>query len=66
MNNEEKILDYMDGTLSESESGELLHSLSVSPEKRVVLEVLTAIQRAGAEIVLTYHAKDVARWTKAC
>lgn len=28
----------MDGTLSESESGELLHSLSVSPEKRVVLE----------------------------
>src|SRR5437660_1285826 len=38
MKTEEKILDYMDGTLSESESGELLHSLSVSPEKRVVLE----------------------------
>jgi porphobilinogen synthase len=35
-------------------------------EKRIVLEVLTAIQRAGAEIILTYHAKDVARWTKAC
>jgi porphobilinogen synthase len=35
-------------------------------EKRVVLEVLTSIQRAGAQIVLTYHAKDVARWTKAC
>lgn len=35
-------------------------------EKRIVIEVLTAIQRAGAEIVLTYHAKDVARWTKAC
>ena len=35
-------------------------------EKRIVLEVLTSIQRAGAEIVLTYHAKDVARWTKAC
>ena len=31
-------------------------------EKRVVMEILTAIQRAGAEIVLTYHAKDVARW----
>ena len=31
-------------------------------EKRVVLEILTAIQRAGAEIILTYHAKDVARW----
>ncbi len=38
MKSEEKILEYMDGTLSESESGELLHSLSVSPEKRVVLE----------------------------
>ena len=35
-------------------------------EKRVVLEMLTGIQRAGAEIILTYHAKDVARWLKAC
>ncbi len=33
-------------------------------EKRIVLEILTGIQRAGAEIVLTYHAKDVARWLK--
>lgn len=31
-------------------------------EKRVVLEILTGIQRAGASVVLTYHAKDVARW----
>jgi porphobilinogen synthase len=31
-------------------------------EKRVTLEVLTSIQRAGAEIILTYHAKDAARW----
>ena len=31
-------------------------------EKRIVLEILTGIQRAGASIVLTYHAKDVARW----
>ena len=35
-------------------------------EQRVVLEILTGIQRAGAEIVLTYHAKDVARWLKQC
>jgi porphobilinogen synthase len=35
-------------------------------EQRVVLEILTAIQRAGASFVLTYHAKDVARWLKAC
>jgi porphobilinogen synthase len=33
-------------------------------EKRVVLEILTGIQRAGADIILTYHAKDVARWLK--
>src|SRR5207245_9460107 len=35
-------------------------------EKRVVLEILTGLQRAGAEIILTYHAKDVARWLKPC
>ena len=35
-------------------------------EQRVVLEILTGIQRAGADIVLTYHAKDAARWLKAC
>ncbi len=35
-------------------------------EQRVVLEVLTSIQRAGADVILTYHAKDVARWLKAC
>ncbi len=33
-------------------------------EKRVVLEILTGIQRAGASIILTYHAKDVSRWLK--
>jgi porphobilinogen synthase len=33
-------------------------------EKRVVLEILTSIQRAGASIILTYHAKDAARWLK--
>jgi porphobilinogen synthase len=31
-------------------------------EQRVVLEILTGIRRAGAEIILTYHAKDAARW----
>jgi porphobilinogen synthase len=31
-------------------------------EKQVVMEILTAIKRAGADIILTYHAKDVARW----
>ena len=31
-------------------------------EKTVALESLTAIKRAGAGIILTYWAKDVARW----
>ena len=31
-------------------------------EKRAVLEILTSIQRAGADVILTYHAKDAARW----
>ncbi len=33
-------------------------------EQRVVLEILTGIQRAGADIILTYHAKDAAKWLK--
>ncbi len=31
-------------------------------ERRMVLEILTAIKRAGADIILTYHAKEVAQW----
>ncbi len=31
-------------------------------ERAVVLEVLTSIKRAGADLILTYHAKDAARW----
>jgi porphobilinogen synthase len=31
-------------------------------EQRVVLELLTGIRRAGAQMIITYHAKDVARW----
>jgi porphobilinogen synthase len=33
-------------------------------ERRVTLEILTSIKRAGADMVLTYHAPDVARWLK--
>ncbi|MDI6857251.1 MAG: porphobilinogen synthase [Dehalococcoidia bacterium] len=33
-------------------------------EQRVTLEVLTAIKRAGADIVITYHAKEAARWLR--
>jgi porphobilinogen synthase len=31
-------------------------------ERATVLELLTSIRRAGADIVITYHAKDAARW----
>jgi len=31
-------------------------------EKRVVLEILTSIKRAGADMIITYHAKEAARW----
>ena len=33
-------------------------------EKMVTLELLTSIKRAGADIILSYHAKEVARWLK--
>lgn len=33
-------------------------------EKRIVGEILTGFKRAGADLILTYHAKDAARWIK--
>ncbi|MEW6030148.1 MAG: porphobilinogen synthase [Chloroflexota bacterium] len=33
-------------------------------EARVTLEALTSIKRAGADIIITYHALDAARWLK--
>jgi porphobilinogen synthase len=34
-------------------------------ERRVVLELLTGMRRAGADLVITYHAKDAAAWLRA-
>lgn len=34
-------------------------------ERRVTLEILTSIKRAGADMILTYHANDAAKWLKA-
>ena len=31
-------------------------------ERRVALEILTSIKRAGADMIITYHAMDAARW----
>ncbi len=33
-------------------------------ERAVVLETLTALKRAGADLILTYHAKDAAKWLR--
>ncbi|MFD1850138.1 porphobilinogen synthase [Oceanobacillus bengalensis] len=33
-------------------------------EKQLVIEMLTSMKRAGADIILTYFAKDVAKWLK--
>jgi porphobilinogen synthase len=33
-------------------------------EERVVMETMTSFKRSGADLILTYHAKDVARWLK--
>ena len=33
-------------------------------ERRVTLEIFTGIKRAGADLILTYHAKDAARWLR--
>jgi porphobilinogen synthase len=34
-------------------------------EQRAILEVLTSIKRAGTDIIITYHAKEAARWLTA-
>ena len=33
-------------------------------EKRIVMETLLSMKRAGADIIITYHAMDAARWLK--
>jgi porphobilinogen synthase len=33
-------------------------------EAKVTLETLTAMKRAGADLILTYHALDAARWLR--
>jgi porphobilinogen synthase len=33
-------------------------------ERRITLEILTSIKRAGADMILTYHARDAALWLK--
>jgi porphobilinogen synthase len=39
-------------------------SLGWLDEHAVVAEILTGIRRAGADLTITYHAKDVAEWER--
>jgi porphobilinogen synthase len=40
----------------------LASQAGIADEKRVTMEILTAIKRAGADIIITYHAAQVAEW----
>ncbi len=33
-------------------------------ERKIVFEIITSIKRAGADFIITYHAKEIARWLK--
>ena len=33
-------------------------------EEKIVMENMYAMRRAGADIIITYHAKDIAQWLK--
>ncbi|MCG2705221.1 MAG: porphobilinogen synthase [Candidatus Omnitrophica bacterium] len=37
---------------------------STELERKLVMEILTGIKRAGADLIITYHAKDIAKWLK--
>lgn len=43
-------------------SGEYAMVKNRQSEKELVLEILTSIKRAGADLIITYHAKDAAKW----
>jgi len=34
-------------------------------ERKIILEALTSLKRAGADLIITYHAKEAARWITA-
>lgn len=39
--------------------------LGLWEERKMVLEIITSIKRAGADFIISYHAKDIAKWLKA-
>ena len=58
-------IEHIEGEAPEKYSRRKFDDLTpIDPQKRIVLETLTSIVRAGADFVLTYHAGDAARWLK--
>ena len=33
-------------------------------EKKIVMEILVGLKRAGAKMIITYHALDAAKWIR--
>ena len=44
------------------DSGFGIRDTAADMGKKIVLEILTSIKRAGADLIITYHAKEVAEW----
>jgi porphobilinogen synthase len=38
--------------------------LGLWDEKKMVSEIITSIRRAGARFIITYHAKEIAKWLR--
>ncbi len=49
-------------TSGEYTMAKLLAESGAADEKQLVMEIIHAIKRAGADIIITYHALDIARW----
>ncbi|MCM8823583.1 MAG: porphobilinogen synthase [Candidatus Omnitrophica bacterium] len=39
-------------------------SKGIVDKRQLIIEILTSIKRAGADLIITYHAKEVAKWLK--
>ena len=61
---EPKVVEYLKTPPSRAELVKMIRAAGINgwiDEERATLEVLTSIKRAGADLILTYFAKDVAR-----
>ncbi len=59
---DKKLLNLMQGKFPLEPRPYASVAQAAGVDESVVLESLTAIRRAGADVVITYHAKDAAAW----